>query len=188
MRGLRPRNRNTELDRLPIKTHLILYSAAFALLACATAAPLGAAEVKLPISLAVDHPGGIYAAGETVTITATAPATAAIYSADCTWRRPRCREFGRIQNSGSTNFPVGLVPVTCNGQSGLVASRYIVASHLAMIHSGVFNAPCRPRGRKAFRDRLPAEAGHADMCAIVIRASKILRFKLPAVQERTTVS
>jgi len=39
-----------------------------------------------------------------------------------------------------------------------------INSHSAPMQCGVFNAPCRPRGRaqsEAFRDRLPAELGHA---------------------------
>ena len=38
-----------------------------------------------------------------------------------------------------------------------------IHSHPALIYCGVFNAPCRPRGRvqsEAFRDRLPTAVGH----------------------------
>ncbi len=42
-------------------------------------------------------------------------------------------------------------------------------SHLALVCSGVFNAPCGPRSRlpsEAFRDRLPAAAGHTNVASV----------------------
>ena len=46
----------------------------------------------------------------------------------------------------------------------------------------------RARGALAAVEPLPVEDWHADLCAIVIRASKILRFKSPAGQEKLTGS
>jgi hypothetical protein len=72
---------------------------------------------------------------------------------------------------------------TTNAQIPVVGSN----NHLALIHSGVFNMPCRPRGRvppEAFRDCLPAAAGHAAACKEMRRHPHEWPEKQPGVKKK----